>query len=1131
MPRRLRDDEDDGSEVEDSVTPEFSGDVPDDTASTTPLPVRKRQRMSNVAECNSQDDKYLPGSIVRVTLDHFLTYDQTEFRPGPNLNMIIGPNGTGKSTIVCAICLGLGYAPSYLGRAKDVSEFVKHGYSEAEIEIELQGQEGQQNTIIKRRLHKDNNSSQYWMNGVSTSFKLIQDYVRKFNVQIDNLCQFLPQDKVVEFAQLTPEKLLQETQRAAGDENMLKQHQELISLRNEQKGLSSGKEKDDAALANLKTRQAVLERDVQRFRDREAIKKRIELLEIKVPFAEYNDAKRAFEEARADNREQAAELQRIKTRFEPMVQAREEAKEHSQRMEEERTKRKQRYDTVQQAMVRVSQDLDRTSSAMEDHRRDIVTRRKQEQTRKEKLREVRSDVAKWQRNLGPEPENPDASDLNGQIREKSDALRVLNHQVKEVQDKQQALTDRGREEGTRLRRLQEEHGRLNSVREQRLELLKGWHRDTYEAVQWLRQNKDKFEHEVYEPVYLEVSVSNMRYANQIEMGFRDSNFLSFTCMSRQDYRKFTELLVDNNQAAGRRLSLFVAEYSGTNAPTLESQRSPVPQEELKRLGFDGWMLDYLEGPKPVLNALCHMVNANSTALSFQPFSSEDNKKVEALTRQNEQGDIIQLIQNYMAGRVHYTINRSRYGRKEASTRTRNVRNAKRFGEAVNMEKKSQLERNMNEIKSNIDEVQSGLDQCKKKEIKIRADYEVLKAERDAIEKEKNERIKANREWQKRQVRLNSMKEDLERREAVPVTYEEDIAQIKARMARSAEERGQLAVQYKDLVVQAMQLMTRYQVAYLNALQAVSDNKGVIARFGEISQQLQEAENASTAVKALMADKKRLAQQKYQTATAKSQQVSEETREQLQASLEDLETVEELRDIIMQEKNNLELIFNTNSNVIEQYEKRQRDIAELQEKVETRQAALDEVDTKIEQIRGDWEPRLRALVERISRSFSDAFNYIGCAGEVQVGRKDPERTPEDDFAQWRIEILVKFRDTEKLQLLDAQRQSGGERSVSTIMYLMALQDMATAPFRVVDEINQGMDPRNERLVHARLVDVACRGNTSQYFLITPKLLPDLMYHSKMKVLTIYNGEWLPEPEESKMDFKKYLAIKKAQKGLA
>lgn len=108
------------------------------------------------------------------------------------------------------------------------------------------------------------------------------------------------------------------------------------------------------------------------------------------------------------------------------------------------------------------------------------------------------------------------------------------------------------------------------------------------------------------------------------------------------------------------------------------------------------------------------------------------------------------------------------------------------------------------------------------------------------------------------------------------------------------------------------------------------------------------------------------------------------------------------------------------------------------------------------------------------------------------------------------------ENETLSVLDSQRQSGGERAVSTAFYLMALQDLARSPFRVVDEINQGMDQRNERKVYERIVDIACRERTSQYFLITPKLLPDLKYHPKMKVHCIASGEHMPD-RHTKLDF--------------
>ena len=52
--------------------------------------------------------------------------------------------------------------------------------------------------------------------------------------------------------------------------------------------------------------------------------------------------------------------------------------------------------------------------------------------------------------------------------------------------------------------------------------------------------------------------------------------------------------------------------------------------------------------------------------------------------------------------------------------------------------------------------------------------------------------------------------------------------------------------------------------------------------------------------------------------------------------------------------------------------------------------------------------------------------------------------------------MKFRAKDSLHVLTPFHQSGGERSVSTMLYLMALQELTKCPFRVVDEINQVSD---------------------------------------------------------------------------
>lgn len=50
------------------------------------------------------------------------------------------------------------------------------------------------------------------------------------------LLQFLPQDKVSEFARLKPDELLARTQQAIGDATLYNLHQQLIAARKELKG-------------------------------------------------------------------------------------------------------------------------------------------------------------------------------------------------------------------------------------------------------------------------------------------------------------------------------------------------------------------------------------------------------------------------------------------------------------------------------------------------------------------------------------------------------------------------------------------------------------------------------------------------------------------------------------------------------------------------------------------------------------------------------------------------------------------------------------------------------------------------------------------------------------------------------
>ncbi|CAJ0755718.1 3885_t:CDS:2, partial [Entrophospora sp. SA101] len=133
-------------------------------------------------------------------------------------------------------------------------------------------------------------------------------------------------------------------------------------------------------------------------------------------------------------------------------------------------------------------------------------------------------------------------------------------------------------------------------------------------------------------------------------------------------------------------------------------------------------------------------------------------------------------------------------------------------------------------------------------------------------------------------------------------------------------------------------------------------------------------------------------------------------------------------------------------------------------LEENQLAID-IDQSLIQIMKDIGKLGRQIQDKddILRQASDRLSEeIGCAG-VHI-------STHEDYGKWGINFLVNFSDNEELQLLTGQRQSGDERSVLAIMYLMALQELAKTPFCVV-EINQGLDPINEYLVHNQMIETA------------------------------------------------------------
>ena len=117
---------------------------------------------------------------------YFMTLTHIQLNP-PQYNK----NNTGKSTILCAICLGLGGQPPLLGRADDARLFIKHEKESASIEIELSPKVNSNSgkyeaTHIIRRVIERNRGSEkgkgagaslYYINGHKCNLKSVKELV------------------------------------------------------------------------------------------------------------------------------------------------------------------------------------------------------------------------------------------------------------------------------------------------------------------------------------------------------------------------------------------------------------------------------------------------------------------------------------------------------------------------------------------------------------------------------------------------------------------------------------------------------------------------------------------------------------------------------------------------------------------------------------------------------------------------------------------------------------------------------------------------------------------------------------------------------------------------------------------
>lgn len=185
------------------------------------------------------------------------------------------------------------------------------------IEIQLQDDE----FLLITREFNISDKTTWKINDVKVTMRDLQSCIKKYDIQVDNLCQFLPQDRVQDFARMNKRELLRETKRAICRQDLLDKQEDLIGVRKRHKDLVSQREKYEEKLREAKDNIVHLEGKVRSFNKRQEFLTTVKNIDRKITWVKYEKLYEKVDDVKRDRNCAAEVLERQKESIKPVQSA------------------------------------------------------------------------------------------------------------------------------------------------------------------------------------------------------------------------------------------------------------------------------------------------------------------------------------------------------------------------------------------------------------------------------------------------------------------------------------------------------------------------------------------------------------------------------------------------------------------------------------------------------------------------------------------------------------------------------------------------------------------------------------------------------------------------------------------
>lgn len=880
----------------------------------------------------------------------------------PFLNLIVAPNGSGKSALVCGMIVGLAGDVSLTGRSGNLSDYVKFGCETGSTDIELKAASGRNHRIqriLNKTVKEDGTSgcrSEWILNGKTSTERDVRKFVKNLNIAIDNLCQCLPQERVVEFVKMNSKELLQNTEKAVGDVSLFNDHQQLIELSDRVKNLRDEKEKLSGKTMEKEKQNERDEEEIKRLEEKKQVKEEIRSLELKKPWLEFESVRKQFVIMKTECENLLKKKKKEEALIQPYVQRVDECSQTVKQAERSVSQMQKEIDTsaanCKKLIPRVSQSVKKADELTQEFKSkvsDNSNRQAQIQILKSKIRELENDL----NNRESEQE------LEQLIASLDDKMKTASATISELAIKKEALAGEKSRMSDSLRRL---HSRMQTLDtdHRRRQLLRQQNQSAHNGLQVLDEMKraNAFREAVYPPLMLVIDIDDMSKSKFVESCIPKRDLFAFLFEDDDDLLKFSQELHSRNI----RCSLI-------RAPP-PSDRRPLPSSRLRRLGFEKLVSDLFEAPQPVKDYLSVQHNVDMIPVGDETASSHS-------TECDKMG-----IRSFFAASERYTMSKSRYDNTVVTT-SQPVQDAKILIISADVT-------SLHEVKHEISELERKITTCENESEKVSQTLHRKEDEKIKIREEKKVHTNVLQETRQMRTSVNMRRQELEAKESN--TFDE-LAE-KSVLLKALRDESEKSAKLVDELVQLQAASTdKIRQKFLDSSHLISlrarlslakkRSEQASARLKNLEQVISVKVQERDDMKSKAKDLRRAGEQKVINAGYKM------TNGELPQSVRKL--FDKLPDDVHQVDGRLEMLYLKmqsmtgveSESAVQDFENRKREIAESRRQLQQLSAELERKQSELETVKERWIKPLKELMQRIDENFSRAMRTMGHAGDVQL----------------------------------------------------------------------------------------------------------------------------------------------------